>query len=678
VFDAVLIANRGEIACRIIRTLKRLGIGAIAVYSDADRDARHLALADRAIRIGPAPASESYLRVDAILQAAARTGAQAIHPGYGFLAENAGFARACREAGLTFIGPSSEAIEIMGAKDRAKAAAAVAAVPLLPGHQGEPQDGASLLAVARELGFPVLLKAVAGGGGKGMRVVRRPDDFAAALEGARREAAAAFGDERMLLERYLMAPRHIEVQVFGDQHGQVVHLFERDCSVQRRHQKVIEEAPAPGLIVDQRRALGATAVRLAQAIGYTNAGTVEFLLDRDGAFYFMEMNTRLQVEHPVTEMITGLDLVEWQLRVAAGEPLPLAQEDVTCSGHAIEARLYAEDPERGFLPSAGTLAHLRLPEPTEAIRIETGVAAGDRISPFYDPMLAKVVAWGRDRAAALRRLRGALGAAEIVGPASNLEFLARVVSHQAFAAGPVATAFVDENAADLLAPAPPADDGILATACLWLLCRRRQEAATTAATSGDPFSPWHRVDGWRLNDVGHQTLRLRRAGEPVEIEAQAVGAGWRLRIEGRELLGIPALTADGRLEVELEGVRSRASIVALGDQLHVFTPRGRYHVERFDPLAIAEAEDEAGDVLSAPMPGKIVRQLVAAGDRVQRGAPLLVLEAMKMEHTIVAPRDGRVLAVRYAENEQVEEGAILLDFEEGAHEARQTTHPAER
>jgi 3-methylcrotonyl-CoA carboxylase alpha subunit len=675
VFDAVLIANRGEIACRIIRTLKRLGIGAITVYSDADRDARHVALADRAIRLGPAPASESYLRVDAILRAAARTGAQAIHPGYGFLAENAGFARACREAGLTFIGPSPEAIEIMGTKDRAKAAAAAAAVPLLPGHQGEPQDGASLLAVARELGFPVLLKAVAGGGGKGMRVVRRPDDFAAALEGARREAAAAFGDERMLLERYLMAPRHIEVQVFGDQHGQVVHLFERDCSVQRRHQKVIEEAPAPGLSGDQRRGLGATAVRLAQAIGYTNAGTVECLLDRDGTFYFMEMNTRLQVEHPVTEMITGLDLVEWQLRVAAGEPLPLAQEDLTCSGHAIEARLYAEDPERGFLPSTGTLAHLRLPEPTEAIRIETGVAAGERISPFYDPMLAKVVAWGPDRASALRRLRAALGATEIVGAASNLEFLARVMSHQAFAAGPVATAFVEENAADLLAPVPPADDRILATACLWLLCRRRQEAATTTVASGDPFSPWHRVDGWRLNDVGHQTLRLRRAGEPVEIDAQAVGAGWRLRIEGRELFGSAALTADGRLAVELEGVRSRASIVAQGDQLHVFTPGGRYQVERIDPLAIAGSEDEAGDVLSAPMPGKIVRQLVAAGDRVQRGAPLLVLEAMKMEHTIIAPRDGRVVAVRYAENEQVEEGAILLDFEESAREATRSVEP---
>jgi 3-methylcrotonyl-CoA carboxylase alpha subunit len=674
VFDAVLIANRGEIACRIIRTLKRLGIRALAVYSDADREARHVKLADEAIRIGPAPAGESYLRADAILEAAARTGAQAIHPGYGFLAENAGFARACRDAGLTFIGPSPEAIEVMGAKDRAKAAAVAAGVPMVPGNPGEAQDQASLLAAARELGFPVLLKAIAGGGGKGMRVVRGAGEFGAALEGARREAAAAFGDDRMLLERYLTAPRHIEVQVFGDRRGQVVHLFERDCSVQRRHQKIIEEAPAPGLSGDQRRALGAAAVRLAQAIGYAGAGTVEFLLDQDGAFYFMEMNTRLQVEHPVTEMITGQDLVEWQLRVAAGEPLPLPQDEVTCSGHAIEARLYAEDPERGFLPSTGTLAHLRLPEPSAAIRIETGVAAGDRISPFYDPMLAKVVAWGPDRAAALRRLRAALGDIEIVGPATNRDFVVRVLDHPAFAAGPVATTFVETNAEDLLAPARPADDRALALAGLWLLCRQREQAGAAAAASGDPFSPWHRVDGWRLNDVGHQTLRLRAGSEPVEIEAAVVGAGWRLRIDGRELLGSARLTDAGRLEVELDGARSQAAVVALGDQLHLFTPDGQYHVQRVDPLAIAAAEDEGSDVLSAPMPGKIVRQLVAAGDRVQRGAPLLVLEAMKMEHTIVAPRDGRVVALRYAEDDQVEEGAVLLDFEEGAKEVGRRPH----
>jgi 3-methylcrotonyl-CoA carboxylase alpha subunit len=669
VFDAVLIANRGEIACRIIRTLKRLGIRAVAVYSDADRDALHVAQADEAIWIGPAAASESYLRADAILGAAAHAGARAVHPGYGFLAENAGFARACRAAGLTFVGPSPEAIEAMGAKDQAKAAAAAADVPLIPGYQGGRQDQAGLLEAAHELGFPVLLKAVAGGGGKGMRVVARPDDFTAALEGARREALAAFGDERMLLERYLAAPRHIEVQVFGDHHGNVVHLFERDCSVQRRHQKVLEEAPAPALSPEQRTALGAAAVRLAAAIGYANAGTVEFLMDERGAFYFMEMNTRLQVEHPVTEMVTGLDLVEWQLRVAAGEPLPRTQQQITLSGHAIEARLYAEDPERGFLPSTGMLAHLRLPAADRALRIETGVATGDRVSPFYDPMLAKIVAWGRDRAEALRRVRAAVDDTEVVGRATNLEFLATVLRHDAFEHGAVSTAFVEENAAALLPPAPPPDERALAIASLWLLCRQRRHMAAAAAASADPHSPWHRVDGWRLNDVGHQSLRLRAGDQPVAIDAQADGAGWRLHIGARELRACAEVAEDGRLEVELDGARWRAGVVALGDQLHLFTPLGRFQVQRMDPLAVAAAEDEQGDVLTAPMPGKIVRQLIAAGDRVGRGAPLLVLEAMKMEHTIVAPGDGRVAALRYVEGDQVEEGAILLDFE-AEHDAR--------
>ena len=557
----------------------------------------------------------------------------------------------------------------MGAKDRAKAVAAAADVPLIPGYQGGRQDEAGLLEAAHELGFPVLLKAVAGGGGKGMRVVARADDFAPALEGARREALAAFGDERMLLERYLAAPRHIEVQVFGDLHGNVVHLFERDCSVQRRHQKVLEEAPAPALSREQRAALGAAAVRLAATIGYANAGTVEFLMDERGSFYFMEMNTRLQVEHPVTEMVTGLDLVEWQLRVAAGEPLPLTQQQITLSGHAIEARLYAEDPERGFLPSTGTLAHLRLPASDGALRIETGVTAGDRVSPFYDPMLAKIVAWGPDRAAALRRLRAALDETEVVGPATNLEFLATVLRHDAYQDGAVATSFVEANAAELLTPAPPPDDRALAIACLWLLCRQRQDMDAAAAASTDPHSPWHRFDGWRLNDVGHQTLRLRAGHEPVAIDAQADGAGWRLHIGARELRGSAELADDGGLEVELDGARWRAGVVALGDQLHLFTPLGRFQVQRIDPLAIAAAADEQGGVLTAPMPGKIVRQLIAAGDRVGRGAPLLVLEAMKMEHTIVAPGDGRVAALRYAEGDQVEEGAVLLDFE-AEHDAR--------
>ena len=500
----------------------------------------------------------------------------------------------------------------MGAKDRAKAAAAAADVPLIPGYQGGHQDEAGLLEAAHDLGFPVLLKAVAGGGGKGMRVVARADDFAPALEGARREALAAFGDERMLLERYLAAPRHIEVQVFGDHQGNVVHLFERDCSVQRRHQKVLEEAPAPALSREQRGARR-RGVRVAAAIGYANAGTVEFLMDEQGAFYFMEMNTRLQVEHPVTEMVTGLDLVEWQLRVAAGEPLPLTQQQITLSGHAIEARLYAEDPERASCrpPDAR-------PPPAasdRALRIETGVAAGDRVSPFYDPMLAKIVAWGPDRAAALRRLRAALGETEIVGPATNLEFLATVLRCDAFQDGAVTTSFVEDNAAELLAPAPPPTSG----------ARHRQPvaalpaapaAAAAAAASADPHSPWHRVDGWRLNDVGHQTLRLRAGDEPVAIDAQADGAGWRLRIGARELRGSassPTMAGSRSSSTASAGARawSRSAISCTCSRR-----LAGFQVQRIDPLAIAAAEDELGDVLTAPMPGKIVRQLIAAGDRV--------------------------------------------------------------
>ncbi|HET6519874.1 MAG TPA: biotin carboxylase N-terminal domain-containing protein, partial [Geminicoccaceae bacterium] len=429
-FGRVLIANRGEIACRVIRTCRRLGVATVAVYSEADRGARHVALADEAYLIGAPPARESYLNVDAILEAARRSGAEAIHPGYGFLAENAAFARACAGAGLAFIGPPAEAIEAMGAKDRAKALMAEAGVPLVPGYHGEEQSPETLLAAAEAIGWPVLLKAAAGGGGKAMRAVERRADFAAALEGAMREAAASFGDDRVLLEAYLTRPRHIEAQVFADAHGNVVHLFERDCSLQRRHQKIVEEAPAPGLTPEQRAEVGRLGVRAARAVGYVNAGTIEFLY-QDGAFFFIEMNTRLQVEHPVTEMITGLDLVEWQLRVAAGEPLPLRQEELRADGHAIEARLYAEDPARGFLPSVGRLAHLRLPAEAQDLRVEAGVRAGDEVSPYYDPMIAKVIARGADRPAALRRLRAALAGCEAVGVTTNLDFLDRALAHPA-------------------------------------------------------------------------------------------------------------------------------------------------------------------------------------------------------------------------------------------------------
>jgi 3-methylcrotonyl-CoA carboxylase alpha subunit len=660
-FDSVLVANRGEIACRIIGTLRRLEIRAIAVWSDADRLARHVALADQAIRIGPPPAAESYLRIDAILDAARRAGAEAIHPGYGFLSENPAFARACVEAGLTFVGPPAEVIEAMGAKDRAKALMAEAGVPLVPGCDGAAQDESALLEAARALGFPVLIKAAAGGGGRGMRVVGDPAGFAAALEGAKREAASAFGDDRVLLERYLARPRHIEAQIFGDRHGRIVHLFERDCSVQRRHQKVVEEAPAPGLSPEQRSALAEHAIRAGQAIGYVNAGTVEFLME-GGRFFFIEMNTRLQVEHPVTEMVTGQDLVEWQLRVAAGEPLPLRQEEIALCGHAIEARIYAEDPAKGFLPSTGRLEHLRFPAEGEGLRIDSGVVEGDAVSPFYDPMLAKVVAHGADREAALRRLRTALAALEVVGPATNVDFLLRIARDPAFAAGGIDTGYIERAQDTLLAPAEAADDRLFALACLWLLCRQGEQAAASAAQSPDPCSPWHRVDGWRLNDVGHQTISLMHGERVVEVEARADGTGFLLGFGDRQIAASAEIRAD-HLAVWLDGEVFGVTVVERGEQLHLFTRPGHARIDRIDPLRRAEAEDEADSALSAPMPGKIVRQPVAAGDRVARGTPLLVLEAMKMEHTVVAPHDGRIVQLHYAEGDQVEEGAILIDFE---------------
>ncbi|HJU20706.1 MAG TPA: acetyl-CoA carboxylase biotin carboxylase subunit, partial [Stellaceae bacterium] len=434
-FSKILIANRGEIACRVIRTARRLGVATVAVYSEADRSALHVALADEALPIGPAPARQSYLNGAAIVAAAQKSGAEAIHPGYGFLSENADFADSCAAADIAFIGPPAAAIRAMGSKAAARALMREAGVPIVPGYDEADQDPARLLDAARRIGFPVLIKASAGGGGRGMRVVAEPDDFAAALAAAKREAGGAFGDERMLIERYLDRPRHIEIQVFADRHGQIVHLFERDCSIQRRHQKVVEEAPAPGLAAETREAMAAAALAAARAVGYVGAGTVEFVA-AEGRFYFIEMNTRLQVEHPVTEAVTGLDLVEWQLRAAAGEPLPMTQEDIACRGHAIEVRLYAEAPERNFLPQTGRLAGLRLPQ-GDIARVDTGVREGDRVTPFYDPMIAKIAVWGEDRAAATRRLQRALAETAVLGLTTNLSFLARIASHPAFAAGAV-------------------------------------------------------------------------------------------------------------------------------------------------------------------------------------------------------------------------------------------------
>jgi len=493
VFSKVLIANRGEIACRVIRTAKRLGVATVAVYSEADRDALHAELADEAWPIGPAPARDSYLNIEAILDAARNSGAEAVHPGYGFLSENAGSAEACEAAGIVFIGPPASAMRTMGSKAAAKDLMQRHGVPLVPGYHGDDQNPVRLLDEAERIGFPVLIKASAGGGGRGMRAVGSAAEFAAALAGAKREAKSAFGDSRVLLEKFLQQPRHIEVQIFADRHGNTVHLFERDCSIQRRHQKVLEEAPAPGLDPEQRDAMAEAAVAAARAVGYIGACTVEFIAE-GGGFYFIEMNTRLQVEHPVTEAVTGLDLVEWQFRVAAGEPLPIRQSDLVLHGHAIEARLYAEDPERGFLPQTGTLHGLRFP-PSRLARVDTGVRQGDTITPFYDPMIAKIISWGEDRAAALGRLRRALAETVVLGVGTNRDFLARVAAHPEFVSGAVDTGFIERHRAALVPPRGPAPDTVLAAATLCRLMTREDAAGAVASRSADPFSPWARADG---------------------------------------------------------------------------------------------------------------------------------------------------------------------------------------
>jgi 3-methylcrotonyl-CoA carboxylase alpha subunit len=673
-FRTLLIANRGEIACRIIRTARQMGLRTVAVYSDVDAGARHVAMADTAVRIGPPAARDSYLRIDAILDAARRSGADAVHPGYGFLSENAAFAESCVQAGLIFVGPPASAIRAMGGKSEAKALMATAGVPLVPGYHGADQDPALLLAEAQRIGWPVLIKASAGGGGKGMKVATSADDFVAQLSSARREAAASFGDDRVLVERYLARPRHVEIQVFADSRGNCVYLFERDCSIQRRHQKVVEEAPAPQMDPAIRRRMGEAAVAAARAIGYVGAGTVEFLLDEDGSFYFMEMNTRLQVEHPVTELITGQDLVEWQLRVAAGGKLPLRQDDLTIDGHAIEVRLYAEDPSRGFLPQTGRLDHLRFPEEGLHVRVDTGVRAGDSIGIHYDPMIAKLIVWDRDRPAAVRRLQTALAATEVAGLAANVPFLAAIAHHPAFMAADLDTRFIQRHEADLLPAAEPAAPGILALAALGLLLDREAKARAAAADSSDRWSPWSRTDGWRLNDEAHGSVTLRapgrEAGEPgtdLLLTLTWRGDGYLFHCPGGDVRASGSLSADGRLRAELDGALVNATWVRTGNSVTLFhTPvGGAFGVHRFDvvePLAGASTDTATGR-LTAPMPGKIVAVLVDAGAAVEKGAALIVLEAMKMEHTIKAPAAGTVTALRYRVGDQVPEGAELVGFE---------------
>jgi 3-methylcrotonyl-CoA carboxylase alpha subunit len=655
-FHKILIANRGEIACRVMRTARRLGIATVAVYSDADRDSLHVAMADEAFAIGPPPPAESYLMIDRIIEAALASGASAIHPGYGFLSENAALVEACDAAGIVFIGPSADAIRAMGLKDAAKTLMQAAGVPVVPGYHGDRQDDGFLAERAIEIGYPVLIKARAGGGGKGMRRVESANGFHAALDAARREAAASFGDSRVLVEKYVASPRHIEVQVFGDHQGNVVHLFERDCSLQRRHQKVIEEAPAPGMHPPMRQAMGDAAVRAARAVNYVGAGTVEFIVDASEGllsdrFYFMEMNTRLQVEHPVTEAITGQDLVEWQLRVASGETLPMTQEQLTIDGHAFEARIYAEDADRGFLPASGILSHLDLPE-AEA-RIDTGVRHGDTITPFYDPMIAKLIVHGPNREAALDQLAAALRRCRIAGCVTNTGFLARLSRHPGLRRGDVDTGLIERDMQDLVqAPRAPFQAVVFAALCAG--------GFASPARGNDPFDT---LTGWRHFSSARQYVHLTHDGTTLEPELATHGDG-----------SVTVALGDDRTDAMVEAISPHRVRLTLdrhvleagfhldGAGVTVFMLGETWHFGLPDQLAESDDDQAAEDVIRAPMPGRITQLMVSPGDPVTCGDPLITMEAMKMEQTLSAPRDGSIDNIGVALGDQVEAGAVLIEL----------------
>ena len=663
-FDTILIANRGEIACRVIRTARRLGIRTIAVYSDADADAQHARLADEAHPIGGSRPQDSYLRGDVIIEVAKRTGAQAIHPGYGFLSENADFADAVESAGMAFIGPKAASMRKMGSKAGAKDLMAAAGVPVVPGYTGEEQSPELLQREADKIGYPLMIKAAHGGGGKGMRIVREAGEFAANLESCQREAANAFGRDRVLLERYIEQPRHIEIQIFGDSHGGAMHLGERECSAQRRYQKVLEESPSPLLTPELRARMGAAAVQAAHAIDYANAGTVEFIADQRGDFYFMEINTRLQVEHPVTEEVTGLDLVEWQLRVAAGESLPLAQKQLTQTGHAIEVRLYAEDPDAGFLPGSGTLQTLRLPPASKHVRIDSGVIEGDTVTIFYDPMIAKLIVWDEDRPRALARLRDALAQCEIVGPKSNIGFLERLVRHPAVTEGRIDTGYLDRHLEEFLSPTTLDQDLLLAAATTRLLVQEA-EARQSAAASHDPGSPWGIVDGWRLGHGGARQLAFAHGESRIELVAHGHAGDYRITLDGidHELNG--ARLRDGLLSVRLDGAMRRFQ--ASADDARVLVHDGRQRL-RLNSVEVYRRQHSGADAaehrIRAPMPGRVVVVQAKPGDAVNAGDVVLVIEAMKMELALKAPRDGVVADIRAEAGEFVEADAVLATLEQ--------------
>jgi 3-methylcrotonyl-CoA carboxylase alpha subunit len=662
-FQTLLIANRGEIACRTARTARRMGIATIAVYSDADANALHVKAADRAVLIGPAPARDSYLNIPRIIEAAQRSGAQAIHPGYGFLSENPAFAEACANAGIVFVGPPASAMRAMGSKSAAKALMETSGVPLLPGYHGERQDLSFLADHANRIGFPLMIKAVSGGGGRGMRIVWQADEFATALDAARQEAASAFGDDRVLLERYLTHPRHIEVQVFADRHGNAIHLFERDCSVQRRHQKVIEEAPAPGLDVKRRSAMGRAAVAAARAVGYEGAGTVEFVANADG-FYFLEMNTRLQVEHPVTEMITGLDLVEWQLHVAAGEELPLGQDEIAISGHAIEARIYAEDPERDFAPSIGRLALFHTPEPSTGVRVDTGFATGDVVSVHYDAMLAKLICHAPSRDAALRTMHHALASTDVIGVVSNVDLLGRIVAHPAFRVGGVDTGFIERHRDELLAPQrePPVE--VPAAAALAVLSNEAVATRQAAAATQDPYSPWDARDQFWPNIAREREMPFVIGELHIPVKVRREGTAWQLAVKDKVLAGGAITAPDGRMDVWLDGVRERVVAMRIGELITVRRNGETWRLQLPDPMATAAEEDDAGGRLVAPLPGQVTQVSAEPGMPVTRGQVMVVLEAMKTVFRLAAPADGVVATVSCQVGDSVVEGQLLVGFAE--------------
>ncbi|THD06435.1 acetyl/propionyl/methylcrotonyl-CoA carboxylase subunit alpha [Rhodanobacter lindaniclasticus] len=661
-FERVLIANRGEIACRVIRTCRRLGIHTIAVYSEADQDAQHVRLADEAWPIGGPLPADSYLRIDAILDAAKKSGAQAIHPGYGFLSENTAFSRACQQAGIVFIGPDPESIEAMGSKAAAKQLMAKHAVPLVPGYSGDKQDNAHLAEQAHAIGYPLIIKPSAGGGGKGMQIVRSEAEFPEALATAQRVAQAAFGDASMLLERYVEHPRHIEFQIFGDRHGNIIHLGERECSAQRRYQKVLEETPSPFLTPEKRADMGAAAVAAARAVNYVGAGTVEFIVGPAGDFHFMEMNTRLQVEHPVTELTHGVDLVEWQLRIADGEPLPLAQKDVISRGHAIEVRLYAEDPDQNFLPGSGKLQTLHLPAPSTHVRLDGGVVEGDTVTIFYDPMIAKLIVWDEDRPKALQRMREALAACEIIGPKSNIGFLERLVRHPAVVEGRIDTSYLDRHLEEfLVGDAVPGEDVLFAAATAALL----HDEANVAGAATDPHSPWARADAWRIGHPGKRIVALGWREQRFEIEARGHAGNYQLRYGETSCEAHGACLSHDNLSARFDGESQRVPLHVDAAHVLLHDAHGqRYSFSRAAAFAWEATDAAGGNQIIAPMPGRIVLVKARAGDTVEQGRELLVMEAMKMELALKAPRDGTIESINAMQGEFVEADAVLVRFAE--------------